>query len=168
MSADLGASAALAPLALTVFWLTVTLGRIFFATIEKWCPPSRTYRGLPVLLAFAFFATAWAPRTHPALALVFFGMAGLGCSALLPLIISFGQTELRSMSASVAGGLIGFYQIGCGLAAFGVGPLLGGAGLSLRSIYGGAILLAVGLIVLACVIVRRSATPAHPVAARVG
>ena len=46
-------------------------------------------------------------------------LAGLGCSALLPLTISFGQKELTTIAASVAGGLIAFYQIGCGVAVFG-------------------------------------------------
>jgi NAD(P)-dependent dehydrogenase (short-subunit alcohol dehydrogenase family) len=46
------------------------------------------------------------------------------CSALLPLVISFGQAELKTIAASVAGGLIAFYQIGYGIAAFGVGPLM--------------------------------------------
>jgi MFS family permease len=161
MSTGLGASVALASLSLTVFWVTVTAGRILFAMIEKWCPPTVTYRGLPVLLALAFFATAWTPRTHPVLALVFFGFAGLGCSALLPLVISFGQTELKSMAASVAGGLIGFYQMGYGLAAFGVGPLQEWAGLSLRFIYDGAILCALGLAVIAFLIVHRSTSTTH-------
>jgi fucose permease len=156
MSNGLGASVSLASLALTIFWVTVTAGRVLFAVIEKGCPPSVTYRGLPVLLSVAFFAIAWTPRTHPVLALVFFGLAGLGCSALLPLVISFGQTELKSMAASVAGGLIGFYQMGYGLAAFGVGPLQEWAGLSLRSVYDGAIVCSLGLAVLAFLIVHRS------------
>ena len=36
------------------------------------------------------------------------------------------------MAASVAGGLIAFYQIGYGIAAFGVGPLQRRAGLELE------------------------------------
>jgi MFS family permease len=165
LSAGLGASIALASLALTVFWVSVTVGRILFALIEKWCPSTWTYRGLPVLLAAAFLATAWTPRAHPVLALVFFGVAGLGCSALLPLVISFGQTELRSMSASVAGGLIGFYQMGYGIAAFGVGPLQTWAGLSQRSVYAGASVFALALAALAFIIVHRAATAASPAAA---
>ena len=54
-----------------------------------------------------------------------FGLTGLGCSALLPLTISFGQEDMKVIAASVAGGLIAFYQMGYGIAAFGVGPLEG-------------------------------------------
>jgi hypothetical protein len=57
------------------------------------------------------------------LGILTFALAGLGCSALLPLTISFGQKELTTIAASAAGGLIAFYQIGYGIAAFGVGPL---------------------------------------------
>jgi hypothetical protein len=64
-----------------------------------------------------------------------FGLAGLGCSALLPLTISFGQEQLVVMSASVAGGVIAFYQLGYGVAAFGAGPLQD-AGVGLPTIFG--------------------------------
>jgi hypothetical protein len=64
------------------------------------------------------------PEDEPYLGVLAFGLAGLGCSALLPLTISFGQSELASVSAAVAGGVIAFYQFGYGIAAFGVGPLL--------------------------------------------
>ena len=156
MSTDLGASITAASIALTVFWIMVTAGRVLFAIIEKWCPPRWTYRALPLLMALAFVATAAAPKGHPLLAILSFGLAGLGCSALLPLVISFGQEELTSMTASVAGGMIGFYQMGYGLAAFGVGPLQAWGGLSLGGIYRGSALFALALGALAFVIVGRA------------
>ena len=52
-----------------------------------------------------------------------FALAGFGCSALLPLTISFGQEKLVSMAAVISGLLIACYQVGYGIAAFGVGPL---------------------------------------------
>jgi predicted MFS family arabinose efflux permease len=156
MSKGLGASATLASVALTIFWVTVTGGRVLFASIEKWCPPQWTYRALPILLALAFLATACSPKAHPFLAILFFGVAGLGCSALLPLVISFGQRELTSMTASVAGGMIGCYQMGYGVAAFGVGPLQARAKLTLASIYGWAALFAFSLAMLAFFIVAKT------------
>jgi len=160
MSTELGASVTLASMALTVFWVTVTGGRVLFAVVEKWCPPHWTYRALPILLALTFLATAWTPKAHPFVAILFFGVAGLGCSALLPLVISFGQSELTSMTASVAGGMIGFYQMGYGLAAFGVGPLQAWAKLTLVSIYGWASLFAFALTALAFVIIAGTKTAA--------
>jgi fucose permease len=153
LAKGLGASVTLASMALTVFWVSVTGGRLLFAAIEKFFAPSLTYRLLPLFLALVFVALATTPRSHPILAILLFGAAGLGCSALLPLVISFGQRELTSMAASVAGGLIGFYQIGYGVAAFGVGPLQSWAGLSLGAIYGWTSLVAVALAALAFVIV---------------
>jgi MFS family permease len=156
MSTGLGASTAVASMALTVFWIAVTGGRVLFAVIEKWCPQRWTYRALPLLVALAFLATSSAPRDQPLLAILSFGLAGLGCSALLPLVISFGQEELTTMTASVAGGMIGFYQMGYGLAAFGVGPLQTWEGLSLAGIYRGTALFALALAALAFLIVGRS------------
>ena len=64
-----------------------------------------------------------------------FALAGLGCSALLPLTISFGEEDLTTISAAMAGGVIAFYQFGYGIAAFGVAPLQH-AGISLSAIFG--------------------------------
>lgn len=149
LSTDLGASASLAALALTVFWVSVTGGRVLFAAVERWCPPAWTYRALPLVLALAFRALAAIPRGHGVLALVCFGFAGLGCSALLPLVISFAQKELTAMGAAVAGGLIGFYQMGYGIGAFGVGPLQTWRHLTLGSMYASMVVLALGLATLA-------------------
>jgi MFS family permease len=137
MTKHFGASAAIASLALAIFWSMVTAGRILFAAIEKWFPEKIVCRVLPFVVAAAFVATACVPKTNLLLGVLTFALAGLGCSALLPLTISFGQKELTTIAASAAGGLIAFYQIGYGIAAFGVGPLQTWAGLDLNIIYGG-------------------------------
>ena len=149
-----GASASLASLALTFFWATVTAGRILFFAIEKWFPEPLVCRVLPLLVATAFVASACAPKTDPWLGVLTFALAGLGCSALLPLTISFGQKELTAIAASVAGGLIAFYQIGYGIAAFGVGPLQT-AGFDLKSIYGGTAVVALAFAVLSFAVTRK-------------
>jgi fucose permease len=132
-----GASAFMASLALAIFWSMVTAGRILFAAIEKWFPEKMVCRVLPFVIAAAFIATACVPKSSPFLGILTYALAGLGCSALLALTISFGQKELTTIAASAAGGLIAFYQIGYGIAAFGVGPLQTWAGLGLNIIYGG-------------------------------
>ena len=155
MRDGLGATSALASLALTVFWAAVTGGRILFAAIERWMPETRTYRMLPFVVAGALVVTASLPAGHPWLGVLAAALAGLGCSALLPLTISFGQKELTAIAASVAGGLIASYQIGYGIAAFGVGPLHEGAGLSLAAVFGATGVVALAMAALARVVVRR-------------
>jgi len=157
MTQHFGASATLASLALTIFWAAVTAGRILFAALERWFPETWVCRAVPWVVTLAFVVTASAPKSEPLLGLVSFGLAGLGCSALLPLTISFAQKELTTIASSVAGGLIAFYQVGYGLAAFGVGPLQSLAGLSLPAIFGATTLVALALAALALGVARSGA-----------
>jgi fucose permease len=161
MTQDLGATATLASLALTVFWGAVTGGRVLFAAVEKWLPERTIYRFLPFVVAVAFVLTAVLPMDQPWLGVVAFGIAGLGCSALLPLTISFGEETLTAIAASVAGGLVAFYQLGYGIAAFGVGPLREQAGLGLGTIVGGTAAIALAMAALSFAVVRREVVPAR-------
>ncbi|HSY19929.1 MAG TPA: MFS transporter [Candidatus Acidoferrales bacterium] len=156
---NFGASTALASLALTLFWAMVTAGRILFAAIGKWVPEPVVCRILPLVVTAALIASACAPKTNALLGILTFALAGLGCSALLPLTISFGQKELTTIAASVAGGLIAFYQIGYGIAAFGVGPLQS-AGWDLHRIYGATAVVALALSALSFVVARAPRAPA--------
>jgi fucose permease len=135
MTQNLGATATVASIALTVFWGMVTVGRILFAAIERRFPTARTYRVLPFVLAAAFAAISLVPSDTPGAGVLLFGVAGFGCSALLPLTISFGQEQLMAMSAAVPGGVIAFYQIGYGIAAVGAGRLID-SGVELSTIFG--------------------------------
>jgi MFS family permease len=137
MTKDLHASATQASFALTAFWGMVTVGRVLFAMIRRRFPPHLTYRVLPFGLAVIFVVIAALPSGSPAAGIVAFALAGLGCSALLPLTISFGEEQLLAMGASAAGGVIAFYQVGYGIAAFGTGPLVD-AGVSLSTLFGTA------------------------------
>ena len=152
--ADLGASTTQAALALTAFWTMVTVGRILFAALQHVIPPRVTYHALPFLLCGAFVLIALLPDDRPALGIATFGLAGLGCSALLPLTISFGQEELTAIAAAAAGGVIAFYQLGYGIAAFGVGPLTD-AGVELSTVYAFAAVVAAGMGLWSLVVVGR-------------
>ena len=90
-------------------------------------------------------------------------MAGLGCSALLPITISFAQKDLIAMSAATAGLVIAAYQLGYGVAAFGAGPLQD-AGVTLPALFAAAAVAAVVMGALSFAIARPSpATRAlHP------
>jgi MFS family permease len=163
MTRDVGASTTQAALALTAFWGMVTLGRVVFAAVQRWVPARFAYHVLPLVLAGAFVLIAALPDDAPALGILAFGLAGLGCSALLPLTISFGQGELTAISAAVAGGVIAFYQLGYGIAAFGIGPLLD-AGVELETIFRLAAAVALALAGASLVVARRRPSPAalHP------
>jgi MFS family permease len=144
MTTKLGASTTQAAIALTAFWAMVTVGRVLFAAIERWLSVRTTYRLLPFLLAATFVVIALLPDGDTTAGILAFSLAGLGCSALLPLTIGFGEEELAAMAAAVAGGVIACYQLGYGIAAFGVGPLLDG-GVSLSTVYGLSAIVAVAM-----------------------
>jgi predicted MFS family arabinose efflux permease len=164
MTTRLGASATQASLALAAFWAMVTVGRVLFAAIGRWLPERATYRILPFVLVGTFLLTGVLSRPHAAAGIAVFALAGLGCSALLPLTISFGEGDLTAMAAAMAGAVIAFYQLGYGIAAFGVGPLAD-SGVSLSRIFGFTAVIAAVLALLSFFVTRRPApaeTPAGP------
>jgi fucose permease len=163
LTQHLGVTATVASLALTAFWAVVTAGRILFAAVQRWFPSRLTYHVLPFVLAAAFLLIAALPKDTPVLGVLAFALAGLGCSALLPLTISFGQEALPGLSAAAAGGVIAFYQIGYGIAAFGVGPLHD-AGAALPAIFAASAVVAVAMGALSFVVAHQLPTPTawHP------
>jgi MFS family permease len=165
---SLGVRSSVAALALTAFWALVTAGRVLFAAIQRWLPSRAVFHGLPFLLTGVFVLIAVLPRNAPLASAGAFALAGLGCSALLPLTISIGQEKFAGSQALVAGGVIACYQVGYGIAAFGVGPLLG-AGLRLPGIFGAsaAVAAGMGLVSLAVAHGRPSPRTLHPRPARV-
>ncbi len=159
MTKRLGSSASQASLALAAFWGMVTLGRVGFAALDRWLSPPRVYRLLPLILVAAFLLTGSLGRHQAVAGIGVFALAGLGCSAMLPLTISFGELDMTAASAAVAGGVIAFYQVGYGIAAFTVGPLQA-AGLNLSQIFAGTAAIAAVMLVLALFVSGRAARPA--------
>jgi MFS transporter, FHS family, glucose/mannose:H+ symporter len=130
----------------------VTLGRVLIAAISRWIPARWIYVALPILLLVTFQI---APRVHDTTTgIVAFGLAGLACSAFLPLSISFGGNEFPRLSAVMAGELIAFYQLGYGVAAFGIGPLHDQLGFSFATIFAAGSIVAVPLAVVAALVIR--------------
>jgi len=158
MTKQLGGSAAEASLALATFWGMVTVGRVLFAAAGRWLPERLTYRMLPFVLVVTFLITGHLSAGSAVTGIVVFGLAGLGCSALLPLTISFGEEELTTMAGAVAGGTIAFYQLGYGIAAFGVGPLQS-AGIGLPGIFRGTAIVAAAMAGLSFLVARRRPSP---------
>jgi hypothetical protein len=108
---------------------------------------------LPIILVATFTLTAAMPDDPGWRGVAVCGLAGLGCLALLPLTISFGKGALTTMSTAVAGWVIASYQVGYGIAAFGVGPLVDG-GTSLSTLYGWTAAAAAGMALLSFAVVR--------------
>jgi MFS family permease len=154
MSKHENATILIQSMALTVFWGMVTLGRIFFALIEKKLKEQKTYQILPFVAALAFILIALLPVKNEYLGIFAFGLAGFGCSALLPLTISFGN----SMIPSSSGGIIAFYLLGYGIAAFGVGALQETAHLNLQEIYAVGAVISLVLGVIAYLIIKSERT----------
>ncbi len=163
ITSSLHVRASVASLALTAFWAVVTAGRVLFAATARWVPSRLTYHVLPFLLAGAFVLIGVLPAGAPAAAVAAFGLAGLGCSALLPLTISIGQEKLASRQAMVAGGVIACYQVGYGIAAFGVGPLTS-SGVRLPVIFGATAVVAAAMGLLSVAVARGRPSPraVHP------
>jgi MFS transporter, FHS family, glucose/mannose:H+ symporter len=151
LSTQRAVPAANASSALTAFWLMVTLGRVALAASGRWLPPKWTYVALPFVLAMVFQLVAHADGAL--IGTLSFGAAGLACSGVLPLSISLGGTEFPTRAATLSSDLIAFYQIGYGVAAFGVGPLreLGGVSYSTAFSLGGLVSLLLGGFALAIV-----------------
>ena len=164
---SLGVGRATASLALTGFWAAVTIGRVLIAAVQRWLPTRSAYHGLPLLLAASFALIAVLPKHAPGVSIVAFCLAGLGCSALLPLTISFGQDKLTDSQTAVAGGVIACYQVGYGVAAFGVGPLTS-AGVSLRAIFWASAVIAVAMGAMSFAVTYHRPSPPflHPRPAR--
>jgi hypothetical protein len=65
--------------------------------VVRWIPTRVVYHLLPIVLVGAFVLIAALPDDAPWYGVSAFGLAGLGCSALLPLTISPPAIEDRSM-----------------------------------------------------------------------
>jgi MFS transporter, FHS family, glucose/mannose:H+ symporter len=153
LTSERGVSARGAAFALAAFWVMVTLGRVAIAMISRFVPARLIYAVLPIALFLTFQI---ASHVHGQTGgIIAFGLAGLACSAFLPLSISFGGKDYPELSAVMAGELIAFYQLGYGVAAFGIGPLHGPAGLALATIFAAGSLVAVPLVLIAYFITRR-------------
>ncbi len=145
-----------AAFALTAFWVMVTLGRLLVALLDRWVAARWIYVALPVLLAAAFQVVARADGAVSGIA--GFALLGLACAAFLPFSISFAGAEFPRRAATMSGALIAFYQVGYGIAAFGVGPLRELAGLAYSTVFSTASLLAIALAITALKVIRRPAT----------
>ena len=152
LSSERGVSTQGASFALAAFWVMVTAGRVLIALISQLVPARWIYVALPAL-SLVVFQLASQVQSEVG-GIIVFGLAGLACSGFLPLSISFAGGEFPRLSAVMAGGLIAFYQLGYGVAAFGIGPLQGLFGLSFSTIFAAGSVVAAPIIIIAWLVIR--------------
>jgi MFS family permease len=152
LSTQRGLPVHVASFALTSFWVMVTVGRIVIAFLGRLISTRRIYLVLPFLLVVVFQFIARAESATSGI--ISFAAAGLACSAFLPLSISFAGTEFPRLAATMSGELIAFYQLGYGLAAFGVGPLRTYGGLAYSTVFAFGSAVAFGLSVVTLLVIR--------------
>ncbi|MGN6125354.1 MAG: hypothetical protein ACTHON_02220, partial [Humibacter sp.] len=132
------------------FWAFVTIGRVIVALLPARIPSWAVYILLPFLIALSSLAVASA--SAPTAAVLAYAAAGLACSAMLPLSVSFAEREFARWGSTSSGELIARYQVGYGIAAFGVAPLTAATGMTIGSVYvvgaGVAVLLAAAAITI--------------------
>jgi fucose permease len=153
-----GLPAGTANLALAVFWAAVTVGRLGVAVASAWVAPLAIFRVLPVAIGVALLAVAAAAgATSGVLA---FALAGLACSACLPLSIGTAGSETPALVETISGWMVAAYMMGYGIGAFAVGPLREAGSLALSEVYLGASAIAAAMVVLAWRLARPRAAGA--------
>ncbi len=119
--------------ALSTFWGAVTVGRILATFINLKVAPKITFRMLSfiILLGIGMVEVIFSMPS----AIVAFALAGIGCSAFLPLTIHFGMQNFLTNSSFASGLLIAVYMLGYGIAAEGIGTIHKNFDISFHEIY---------------------------------
>jgi MFS family permease len=156
MRQHLGASLAYGSIALALFWAVATGFRVVFAMFGRVFAPRAVFCALPFVLAVAFGILALLPaHASPIFGTAAFALAGLGVSALLPLVLSFCEQSIPGQATSATSVVFAVYLVGYGVAAFGVGPLQH-RGITLPAMDGAAVGLACVVAALAVTIVKKT------------
>ncbi len=140
-----------AGLALSAFWGAIVVGRLVITLLVVRVPARLIWLTLPCLMIAAFWLL---PHAHSALTGIgFFALAGLACSAFLPLTISLAVERFPEAVAWVSSMLIAALMVGVGLGSYLVGALQAVLPLDalyrLSSVYPAAVLLLAGLVLRA-------------------
>ena len=106
-------------LALSLFWMMITVGRLITVFLSFKLSTRTIYWCLPPLILASLFLLY--PASKESFLLTAFAIAGLGCSAMLPLTIGFAQERFASIAPLISGVMIGIYMLGFGLASQGIG-----------------------------------------------
>jgi hypothetical protein len=104
---------------------TLAAGRVMFAAVDRWRSARARAAGylLPMLVLAGLIAAGVGSHQFILARIAVFLLAGVGCSALLPLHIGFSQKDVTAVSAALAGGIVA-YQLAYDFVANGLRPSL--------------------------------------------
>lgn len=112
--------------ALASFWgATLAAGRVMSAAVDRWRSARARAAGhlLPILALALLIVAGVGSRQLDLARSALFLLAGVGCSALLPLHIGFSPKDVTAVSAALAGAIVA-YQLAYGFVANGLRPSL--------------------------------------------
>jgi fucose permease len=116
-----GLSIATAALGLSLFWASITLGRVLFTLLALRFNTKILYLVMPFAVALVFFMMPSLNGQAPHLGAMAVG--GLGLSFFFPNTISIATDEFPYMATIVSGAMVAAIQIGTGVSANMVGYL---------------------------------------------
>ena len=152
-------------LALAALWggLLVT-GRVIYAAADRWLagPWRVVCYFVPIAVLGALIAAGVIDSIHELAVIAVFGLAIVGCSALLPLHMSFNHWDVVAITAALAGGMAA-YQLAYGFMVDGLRPSPG-AGPGVGPIF--AIAGAVGVLMAMLAIAAIRHRPTGPAEAK--
>lgn len=111
-----GLSGTTASYALSAFWGALVLGRLLVAALVVRVPAKSVWIALPALMIVAFWLVSYADG--PATGIADFALAGLACSAFLPLTISLAVELFPHSMAFVSSMLIAALMTGVGVGSY--------------------------------------------------
>lgn len=117
-----GMSESAANAALSIFWGSITAARILVFALSFKVSTRLIYRFLaPIILVSLIAIQLFSEEQSEALFFGIFALAGIGCSAFLPLTVSFAGKQFLSNAEEVSGEVLSFYLLGYGIASIGIG-----------------------------------------------
>lgn len=107
--------------ALSAFWGALVIGRLLASALVARIAPEIVWAFMPLLMIAAFLLLPTATGGPSGIAL--FALAGLACSAFLPLSITLASHRFPDNVAWVSSMLIAALMVGVGVGSFAVGAL---------------------------------------------
>lgn len=130
---EIGLLAAEAALGLSVFWGSVTLGRILYTVADIWLKPQVAYYIVPFVVALVFVGLPLVSGFT--LAILLLALGGLGLSFFFPLSVSLASAEAPARLAAASGLMVASIQLGVGFSANVVGLLRNEAGVEQTGLF---------------------------------